>query len=289
MLQNQQDIYKKVLEVAIKSIIFAVIAGVLTTLTHMLSDMFIFHTHSKPEIANTTLIIYTSVDKMMLSTAYYVLGRKIPIKNTVLRGIAFMWLDILSNYIPQIMGLAFADGEIAEKSFSVSIVVCDIIVYSLLSVILGFLYKNDSTINLKKACSKGSFIKSIGISAIVFPLLVITTDQIMYYVYPAFSSSCVIGVSEQCRVPFLINFYSWFILTGAVLSVFYRMTEYNDNGSFIKFALKYGLLLWTPVVMIMVLFGTAFIPTMMYTVIFLIIIMIVSWINSKILNTYTDK
>ena len=289
MLQNQKDIYKKVLEVAIKSIIFAVIAGVLTTLTHMLSDMFIFHTHGKPEIANTTLIIYTSVDKMLLAVAYYVLGRKIPIKNTVLRGIAFMWLYILSNYIPQIMGLAFADGEIAEKSFSVSIVVCDIIVYSLLSVILGFLYKNDSTINLKKACSKGSFIKSIGISAIVFPLLVITTDQIMYYVYPAFSSSCVIGVSEQCRVPFLINFYSWFILTGAVLSVFYRMTEYNDNGSFIKFALKYGLLLWTPVVMIMVLFGTAFIPTMMYTVIFLIIIMIVSWINSKILHTYAGE
>ena len=85
MLQNQKDIYKKVLEVAIKSIIFAVIAGVLTTLTHMLSDMFIFHTHGKPEIANTTLIIYTSVDKMLLAVAYYVLGRKIPIKNTVLR------------------------------------------------------------------------------------------------------------------------------------------------------------------------------------------------------------
>lgn len=283
MLQRNENIQKEILEVAIKSILFALVAGTLTILTHMLSDMYIFHTHGNPEIANTMLVIYTSMDKMLIAIAYYVLGRKIPIKNTVLRGIIFIWLNMFSNYIPQVMGLAFADGEIAEKSFSLPIILCDVIVYTLLGVVLGIIYKKDSTFELRK-CEKKAFVKAIVISAIIFPLLVTIADQTIYHVYPDFSSACVIDVSEKMRLAFFINFYCWFILAGALIAVFYRFTEYNDKGSFLSFALKYGLLLWTPVVMIMVMFGTELISTIAYSVIFMGIITLVSYINSKLIK-----
>lgn len=135
-----------------------------------------------------------------------------------------------------------------------------------------------------RSIDKRIFGKAIAISAVVFPVFIIIADQFMSVVLPIFTSSYVIGVSEQAKGAFLINFYSWFIMTGAFISVFYRLTEYNDYGNYIRFALKYGLFLWTPVVMIMVVFGTELIPTTIYALIFLVCIAFVSWINDKIMS-----
>ena len=281
---KNKDTYQEMVEVAIKSVLFALCAGILTTLIHMLSDMYIFHSHGKPETATIALIVYTSFDKALIAVGYYVLGRKIPVKNAILRSMIYVGLNWMSNYLPQIMGLAFADGAIAEKAFSISILACDTIVYIVLSVILGALFREDSLTNLR-SCDGHTYGKTVAISAILFPALVVIADRFMSFVFPAFSSSYVIQVSEQARIPFLINFYCWFFLTGAFIAVFYRMTEYNDEGSWLKFALKYSLLLWTPVIMIMVLFGTAFIPTTVFALIFLVIIMLISWINSKMMVT----
>lgn len=196
----------------------------------------------------------------------------------------YVGLNWISNYLPQIMGLAFADGAIAEKAFSIPILACDTIVYILLSIILGVLFREDSLTKMR-SCDGHTYGKTVAISAILFPVLVLLADQFMSFVFPVFSSSYVIRVSEHARTSFLINFYCWFFLTGAFIAVFYRMTEYNDKGSWLKFALKYSLLLWTPIVMIMVLFGTPFIPTTVYALIFFMIIMLISWINSKMMVT----
>ena len=115
---KNKDIYQEIVKVAIKSVLFALCAGILTTLIHMLSDMYIFHSHGKPETATIALIVYTSFDKALIAVGYYVLGRKIPVKNAILRSMIYVGLNWMSNYLPQIMGLAFADGVIAEKAFS---------------------------------------------------------------------------------------------------------------------------------------------------------------------------
>lgn len=278
--KKEKSINKEILEVAIKSILFAICAGVLTTLTHMLSDIFIFHSHGKPEFVSTALIIYTSCDKVLMAIGYYVLGRKIPIRNAILRSMTYVSLNWLSNFVPQFMGLAFADGAIAEQAFRMSDLICDTIVLVLVGIILGLLYREVPE-NTLRNCDKKTYGKAIAISAITFPVLVIVVDQLMRLIYPSFSSSYVLQVSEQARIAFLINFYCWFFLTGAFITVFYRLTEYNAHGSWLKFGLKYSLLLWTPVVMIMVIFGAAFLPTLVYALLFFVIIMLISWINER--------
>ena len=112
---KEKSINKEILEVAIKSILFAICAGVLTTLTHMLGDIFIFHNHGKPEFVSTSLTIYSACDKVLVAIGYYVLGRKIPVKNPIMRSMAYLGLNWISNFVPQFMGLAFADGAIADR------------------------------------------------------------------------------------------------------------------------------------------------------------------------------
>lgn len=281
---NNNTIYKKILEVALKSAVFALCAGVLTALIHMLCDKYVLHVHGKPEFLSNSLIIYSACDKILMAIGYYVLGRKIPVKNAIMRSMTYVGLNWISNFVPQFMGLAFADGAIAEKAFRISDLVCDTIVVVLLGVILGILYRKVPDTKLRK-CDKHTYRKAIIISTIVFPVLVIAADQLMGFIYPPFSSLNAMQVSEQAKIPFFMNFYSWFFVSGAFIAVFYRVTEYNDNGSWFLFALKYSLLLWTPVVMIMVLFGTDFIATAAYALVFIICIMILCRINSKVLES----
>ncbi len=275
--------YKEIGEVALKSLVFVVVAGTLTTLLHMFTGRYILHIHGKPEFVSTSLTIYSAFDKMLLALGYYLLGRKIPIKNNILRGLAYVGLNYLSNFVPQFMGLAFADGPIAQMAFSFIDLACDTIIYTILGIMLGLMYKK-VTVKPLRSLDKGTFGKAIVSSAVVFPVFIVLADRIMDAALPMFSSAYVIGVSEQAKTAFLINFYSWFILTGAFVSVFYRFTEYNDYGNYIKFALKYGLLLWTPVVMIMVVFGTSLLPTTIYALLFIACIFLVSRINDRIMS-----
>lgn len=280
---KEKSINKEILEVAIKSILFAICAGVLTTLTHMLGDIFIFHNHGKPEFVSTPLTIYSACDKVLVAIGYYVLGRKIPVKNPIMRSMAYLGLNWISNFVPQFMGLAFADGAIAEQVFRISDLICDTITLAILGIILGVMYKNVPDIKLRK-CDKHTYRKAIAISTIVFPVLIIVADQLMDLIYPPFSSLQAMQVSQQAKLPFLINFYSWFFVSGAFIAMFYRLTEYNDHGSWLKFALKYSLLLWTPIVMIMVIFGTELIATTAYAMVFVLCITILCWINSKVMS-----
>lgn len=275
--------YREIGEVALKSLVFVAVAGTLTMLLHMFTGRYILHIHGKPEFVSTSLTIYSAFDKMLLALGYYLLGRKIPIKNNILRGLAYVGLNYLSNFVPQFMGLAFADGSIAQMAFSFIDLACDTIVYTILGIMLGLMYKK-VTVKPLRLLDKGTFGKAIVSSAVVFPAFIIVADRIMDAVLPMVSSAYVIGVSEQAKTAFLINFYSWFILTGALFSVFYRFTEYNDYGNYIKFALKYGLLLWTPVVMIMVVFGTSLLPTTIYALLFIACIFLVSRINDRIMS-----
>lgn len=282
---NKTNIFlREWLTVVLKSIIFAICAGALTTLVHMLCDRYVLHIHGKPESLSTALTIYSACEKILISIGYYVLGRKIPIKNSILRSMTYIGLNWLSNFMPQFMGLAFADGAIAEQTFRISDLVCDTIVSILLGIILGVLFRKNPNVELRN-CDKSTYRKTIAISTIVFPILVLTLDQLVGFIYPAFSCFSAMQISEQAKIPFYINFYSWFLVSVAFIAVFYRLTEYNDNSGWCKFALKYSLLLWTPVVMIMVVFGTDLIATTVFSLLFIICIFILC----RIINTVMES
>ena len=281
--------FGKILQVLLKCLLFAVVIGFLTFFVHYISDRFIFHVHGRPGKEKILLMTYAAFDKFLMAAAFYLLGRKIPVKNSVLKAFVFTGLNWISNYIPQVMGLAFADGAIAEKAFSVSIMVCDSFVYMLAGIVLGLIFYEQTDATPCIPCSAMSFFKAAAVSAFVFPAFVAVFDFSMQFAYPDFSSIAVIQVSEHLASVFCINFYSWFFVTGIFFTVFYRFTEFNSHGSFVYFSLIYGLFLWTPVVMFMVLFGTAFLPTLVYSLAFLGIILAVSFLNSRILCDLPEK
>lgn len=275
---------KLIYKVAVNCIIFAVCAGGLTTLTHMLCSRYILHEHGRPEFLSTSLILYSCADKILMALGYYLLGRKIPVKNPVLRSLTYIGLHWISNFLPQFMGLAFADGPIASIAFRMTDLACDTLTLIVSGVILGMLYRKEPCKELRKADQRTAG-KAIAVSAILFPVFIMAADQFMAFAHRPFSSVGAMQVSDQAMLPFFVNFYSWFLLSGAFICVFYILTEYNDNGSWLRFALKYSLLLWTPVVMIMVLFGTDFIATSVYALIFIVCILIICFVANKILSS----
>ena len=276
---------KKRIDIILKCLLFAVCSGLLLVLTHVINSKYITHVHGKPEFVSISLFIFSACSDILVAAGYLMFGYKIPVKNCILRGIAYMALNLISNYLPQVMGLAFADGPIAQQAFVINDFVCDIIVDLFGGILLGILFSKKS---YKENSNSGKLInfKAVLISCAVFPLTIIILDQLIALIAPMCSAFGAIQASQGAKIPFYINFYSWFILSGAVISIFYQITDYrdNDHGSAFKFAMKYSLLLWTPIVMIMVLFGTEIIPATLYNFLFIITINFLVWINGFVLK-----
>ncbi len=275
----------EVLKLALKCMVFAVVVCFFSMLCHVVDSAFIQDVHGKPEFVKTTLLIYSMGEKVLLAVGYVVLGYKIPLVNNRLRGFTYIMLVWASNFLPQIMGLGGADGPIAAMAFSLSTVVCDSLSYVMAGLLIGELFKK-RFIKPRRSCNKVAYSKTIILSAIGFPLLVILGDQIMERLYAPFASAAAMGVSDEKRMSFYITFYSWFVLSGALIAVFYRVTEYNegDNKGWLRFAIKYIFLLWAPIVLIMIVFGTEIMPTVVYTLLFAIYILVICWVNGKLLD-----
>ena len=271
--------------IILKCIIFTVVIGAFSVLCHAFTSAYMDHVHGKPEFVKTTLVIYSFIEKALVAVGYVILGTKIPVKNSKLRAFTYAILVWASDYLPQVMGLWLADGPIAQMSFSASIVLSDSLTYLMSGLVLSILFKKVPE-RTKRDCNQAKYIKAIMTSAIGFPVLIALVDQVLARVYPAFSSAGAMQVSDGQKLMFYINFYSWFILSGALFVVFYRLTEYNelDDKGWIKFAIKYIGLLWTPVVLIMIVFGTEITPTVAYGIIFAICIFLICWINNRILE-----
>lgn len=276
--------YRKIVMIALRCIVFAVCSCMISMLCHMINSAFIEKVQGKPEFVSNILFAYSIGEKLLFAVGYLVLGYKIPIKNSILRAFTYIMLIWSSNFIPQIMGLAGADGPIVTEAFSIPIVVCDSITYLISGNMLGILFKDVPEKSIR-SCKKGKYIKTVITSALLFPLLVSIVDQLMAKIYAPFSSAAALGVSDERKVTFYMTFYSWFIVSGALIAVFYRVTEYNEESkiSWFKFAMKYTLFIWSPVVLIMMVFGTAVLPTVAYAMLFAICITILSLINGKML------
>jgi hypothetical protein len=192
-----------------------------------------------------------------------------------------------SDYLPQIIGITGGDGPIIKAAVDIPIIICDLIGFMIGGILLGFLFK-ETGYHAAKACKKFSLLKTAAISAVLFPCIVITFDQILGHIYSPLYCYNVMKISQSKILTFNLIFYSCFIVTGALLPVFYRFTEYNDSRMYgsIRFGAIYALCLWTPVVVIMVAFGTNVIFTIFYAVIFIFFIILLSAVNGKLLRTF---
>jgi hypothetical protein len=224
---------------------------------------------------------------LLFAIAYILVGQKLPIKNTYLRPIVFCVLFLVSDYLPQIIGITGGDGPIIKAAVDIPIIICDLIGFMVGGILLGLLFR-ETDFPAVKDCKKFSLLKTAAISAVLFPCMVIIFDQILGHIYSPLYCYNVMKVSQSKITTFDLVFYSCFIVTGALLPVFYRFTEYSDSktNSSLRFGVIYALCLWTPVVVIMVAFGADVIITIFYAVIFIFFIILLSAVNGKLLRTF---
>ena len=266
----------------LKIITFAVVSELISTPLQIFNSIFVLHERNRPETAFLiSIAIIGTIMKILFAVAFINIGKFLPIKNSILKGLSFIGLVWISAYFPQIMGLVGGDGPIIEKAFSISIFLCDTIVYIINGIILGILFKS-KYYSLKK-CNNISLVKTIITNAILFPVLTFLTEQLLGKINNSFFIIKSLQVAKAKS--FILSFYGFLIITGIMLPIFYRLTNYNEveNKAF-KFGLFFSICLWSPIVAIMIAFGTNIKITCLYVITFFIIIMLITRVNVKMLN-----
>lgn len=273
----------------IKAVIFAVLSAVLSTPLQILNSIFVLQEAAPPEISFLIPIgIIGIIMKTLYATAYVLTGKNLPVHSPRLRAFVFIVIIWVSDYLPQVLGLMGADGPIAEAAFSLPLIACDTVSYVIDVVLLGFLYKNLPYCE-RKQCSNSALVKAMMVSAFLFPILVFVVEQIMGFFYSPLYVFNAMKVSYEKIIPFTITFYGCFIITGALLPVIYRYTEFNTGNrlSSLKFGVIYSFCLWAPVVLIMVAFGTDILITCIYIIVFAFCIITVAKINDHLITKYS--
>ena len=108
--------------------------------------------------------------------------------------------------------------------------------------------------------------------------LVAGSIDLSWYVY------MILGVSEAYKVKFYLIFLLFMFIAGMLQPVWYRYTQYPNvscKGDII-WAVQFSVLIWNPVVLIMIFFGTAIAETICYAMIFLITILLCTLIYSNL-------
>jgi len=272
-----------------KAVIFAILSALISTPLQILNSIFILGEQSPPEASFLIPVgIIGIIMKTLYAMAYVLLGNKLLIKNQRLRAFIFIVLIWSTAYLPQVLGLIGADGPIAEVSFNIPILICDSLSYVFDGILLGLLYK-EFPYHKALPCSKSALIKSMLVSSVTFPIITFVLEQLLGAVYPALYIHNAMQVSNDNVVSFNLTFYGFFIITGALLPLFYRLTEYNNDKpkSALQFGFIFSICLWSPVVAIMIAFGTAVLPTLIYIVAFFISIMTVSYMNGILIRYFS--
>lgn len=275
----------------IKAIIFAVLSAILSTPLQVLNSIYILQEPAPPELTFLIPIaIIGVIMKILYATAYVLMGQKLPIKSQRLRAFVFILIIWISDYMPQVLGMIGADGPIAETAFSLPLVACDTLSYIIDGFLLGLLYRDFSYYE-KKKCAKSALIKTVLISSIIFPILVFIFEQILGFLYSPLYTFNAMKVSDTKIVSFTISFYGCFIITGALLPIIYRYTEFNTKNSLspFRFGAIYSICLWTPVVLIMVAFGTNILITFVYIIVFIICILIIAKMNDYLIKKFSYR
>ena len=171
--------------VILRLLLFVLIPNLITTPLRIFVEAVIEGKEGAPAFVTVPFIIYGICAELVVGLGYLVIGYKLPIKNTVLRGFAYIMLILISSYIPNILAMLGGDGKIIEESLSMGILVVDVISYSLKGLVLGLLMKNYDVKNpdeIEQITNTRFIICSI-IYGVLFAALNYLTDIILYRIY----------------------------------------------------------------------------------------------------------
>ena len=209
---------------------------------------------------------------------YLIIGYKLPIKNTFLRGFSYIMLILISSYLPNILAMLGGDGEIIEESLTLGIIVVDIISYSLKGLVLGLLMKNYDVKNPDEIdqLPNAVFIILSIINGILFAALNFLTDIAAGAVNNSWRLCSILGVSSERETLFYIVFTLFMFIAGVLLPLWnrYCLPKKASISASIIFSLEVSLFVWLPNVLIMAFFGTPVMLTIAYGIAYTFMIMI---------------
>lgn len=199
--------------------------------------------------------------------AYLLIGKKIPVKNNVLRAMTFGLLIYFSNYLAQSLGLLGATGADVIMTFQWDHAVFDFFGYLITFAICGVLFKTEVS-SEPFNISKKTFFVTTALSAVVFPALMLAITQLTALIISSENMAIILNLENGTEFGFYLTFYLCFILTGGLLPSFYFLTAYRleKPKKHITFALIYSLLIWTPIVLAMIAFGVNILSMIIFAI-----------------------
>lgn len=259
-----------------------------STAMHVIASM-VQGSHGSPSFLTIPFIVYGIFTSFLLIGAYILMGYRIPIKNRVMRGVIYILLFWVSDYLSQILGTFGAESSVLNsEAFSVTTIIFDTIGYAVTGIFLGLLL-DTKTERVARKCSGKRLILACVSSAIVFAGLTFMLEMIFGSINHELFGYIAFGIREEEKISYYVVFYLCQAFSGLLFPIFYRLTEYNSEHArkWIHFASVYGLMLWAPIVLIVIFFGTPVLPTIVFTMILVAAIYVDSAIFDYILK-YND-
>lgn len=286
---NESATIKPYIKHIIGLILFLLIPNLVTTPLRIFVEAVIYNKKEAPAFISAGFIIYSFIVEIVFYIGYFVLGRKMLIKNTVLRGFAYIMLILFSSYLPNILAMAGGDGQIISDSLSIGIIVVDIISYTIKGLVLGLVNNNDYIEKPEdiSPITGFRFTTACLVNGVLFAALNYLFDMGIGAIDRSWKLSSLLGVSSQRETAFYIIFILFMFVAGFIIALWYR---YNlPAGTLISgtvlFGLKLSVITWLPTVLIMAFFGTPFVKTFTYGVIYIIMFVICVLIYRKIFLT----
>ena len=256
-------------------LLFVLIPNLFTTPLRIFVEAVIEGKEGAPAFVTVPFIIYGICAELVVGLGYLVIGYKLPIKNTVLRGFAYIMLILISSYIPNILAMLGGDGKIIEESLSMGILVVDVISYSLKGLVLGLLMKNYDVKNPDEIehITNTRFIICSIIYGVLFAALNYLTDIAAGAVNSSWRLCSILGVSTERET---------------LLPLWNRccLPKKASISASIIFALEISLFVWLPNVLIMAFFGTPFMLTIAYGIAYVFMIIICVLVYRKISDAF---
>lgn len=247
--------------------------------------------HGAPSFVTPAFQVFAVVTNILFIGSYVLLEKYIPTKNKILRGLFFILLFWSSDYISQILGMSGAASPIiSADALSVPTIIIDSINYAFSGVVMGLLLSSSKTTQ-KLECGKKQFAAALRVSMLAFPCIQLALEMLAGLINPQFSCASAFAINGADKLNFYIVFYLFQAISGLIIPIFYRCSEFNSLKSkqWLRFASIYGFMLWTPVVLIMVFFGAAITVTVVFAVNMLIAIYADTYIFAKIMNQKQAK
>ena len=276
--------------VILRLILFVLLPNLVTTPLRIFVEAVIEGHKEAPNFVTVPFIIYGICAEFIVGLGYLMIGYKLPIRNTILRGFTYIMLILFSSYLPNILAMLGGDGKIIEESLTVGIIIVDIVSYTFKGLVLGLLMKNYNVKNAdeNKKITNSKFIIFSIINGAIFAGLNYITDIIAGAVNSSWRLCSILGVSSYREASFYIVFTIFMFIAGALLPIWnrYCLPEDASISESIVFSIEVSLFVWLPNVLIMAFFGTPFLLTMAYGVAYLFMIMLCILVY-QIANTFT--